>query len=85
MRSYLRKREKSVGDQMLFREGEERESAYVSAPLLTVGEAARYLGVSRKTLYRIIEEGELTALKAGGATVVEKKSLDEFREAGMLT
>lgn len=58
---------------------------FVQAPLLTVGEAARYLGVGRKVVYRLIEEGRITVVKAGGAVRVEKRSLDEFQARGELT
>ena len=63
--------------------GERRE--YVSAPLLSPGEAAKYLGVGRKIIYQLIEQGELTVVKTAGAVRVEKKSLDEFRTSGKLT
>lgn len=64
---------------------EEAETGYVTPPLLEVGEAARYLGVGRKVLYQLIERGEITVLKAGGLTRVEKKSLDAFRARGTLS
>lgn len=66
-------------------EEEDRETGYVSAPLLEVGEAAKYLGVGRKVLYQLIERGQITVVRAGGSTLVEKKSLDEFRASGTLT
>jgi len=54
--------------------------------LLKVGEAARYLGVGRKVIYRLIEEGQLRAVKGkGGIVRIEKKSLDDFRRSGKLT
>jgi excisionase family DNA binding protein len=67
-------------------EEDEEESGYVNGPLMTVGEAARYLGVSRKTVYVLLESGRLTALK-GRKTVklVPRESLDEFRSGGELT
>lgn len=64
---------------------EEPETGYVSAPLLEVGEAAKYLGVGRKVLYRLIEQGEITVVKSGGSTLVEKSSLDRLRAGGILT
>jgi excisionase family DNA binding protein len=64
---------------------EDMENGYVSAPLLDVGEAAKYLGVGRKILYQLIERGEITVVKAGRSVKVEKKSLDAFRERGSLT
>ena len=63
----------------------DRNSGYVSAPLLDVGDAARYLGVGRKILYQLIERGEITVVKAGRSVKVEKRSLDAFRERGSLT
>jgi len=63
-----------------------KEQDYVTAPLLQVGEAARYLGVGRKIIYQLIERGELTVVKAKGSQVlVEKQSLDDFRSSGRLT
>jgi excisionase family DNA binding protein len=64
---------------------EDMENGYVSAPLLEVGEAAKYLGVGRKILYQLIERGEITAVKAGKSIKIEKKSLDAFRKRGSLT
>jgi excisionase family DNA binding protein len=61
------------------------EEGYVSMPLLTVGEAARYLGVSRSTLYQLIEFGEIKAVKMKGTTLIEEESLDNFRASGKLT
>lgn len=61
------------------------ESGYVSPPPLSVADAAKYLGVGRKTVYRLIEWGELTAVKVNGAVHLEQKSLDAFRASGRLT
>ncbi len=41
------------------------ENEYVSAPLLSVAEAAKYLGVGRKLVYQLIERGDIKAVKAG--------------------
>ena len=61
-----------------------REAGFVSAPLLTVGEAAKYLGVGRKVLYQLIEWGQINAVKINGSLHIEKRSLDDFRESGKL-
>ena len=67
-------------------EESEEESGYVRGPLMTIGQAARYLGVSRKTVYALLESGRLTALKGKGSVkLVPKESLDEFRLSGELT
>ena len=62
------------------------DTGYVSAPLLTVAEAAKYLGVGRKVISQLIERGELTVLKGkGSAKLIEKNSLDDFRRRGGLS
>jgi excisionase family DNA binding protein len=58
---------------------------YISSALLSVSEAARYLGVSRKKVYELIEWGELKAVKLGRSVQVEKNNLDEFKASGKLT
>jgi excisionase family DNA binding protein len=54
-------------------------------PLLTVSEAAKFLGVGRKQVYRLIEEGEIEAVKLGRSIQVPQNSLDRFRASGKLT
>jgi excisionase family DNA binding protein len=67
-------------------EESEEQSGYVNGPLMTIGEAARYLGVSRKTVYALLESGRLTALKGKNSVkLVPRESLDEFRSSGELT
>lgn len=61
-----------------------REEGYVSLPLLTVAEAAKYLGVGRKVVYQLIEWGQLNAVKVNGSIQVEKRSLDDLRAGGQL-
>ncbi len=57
----------------------------VTSALFTVPEAAKYLGVSRGTVYQLIEWGEVKAVKLGRAIQVEKDSLDRYRAEGKLT
>ena len=56
------------------------ENLYASVP-----EAAHYLGVSRNTVYQLIEWGELNALRLNGAVRIERLSLKHFRDSGRLT
>ena len=58
---------------------------YIHFPLLTVGEAARYLGVGRKIIYQLIEFGQLQSVRENRAILIEKRSLDLFRQRGTLT
>jgi excisionase family DNA binding protein len=57
----------------------------VMSALLTVPEAAKYLGVGRKKIYELLEWGEIKAVKLGRSVQIEKESLDRFRESGKLT
>lgn len=57
----------------------------VISALLTVPEAAKYLGVGRKKIYELLEWGEVKAVKLGRSVQIEKESLDRFRESGKLT
>lgn len=56
-----------------------------SAPLLSVPEAARYLGVGRRVVYSLIERGDLPVLRTRGRTLIKKENLDEFKASGKLT
>ena len=58
---------------------------YVSLPLMTVGETARYMGVGRKVVYQLIEFGQIRAVKNNGSVVIEKASVDAYRASGKLT
>ena len=64
----------------------EQETGYISAPLLSIAEAAKELGVGKKIIYQLIENGEIRAVKpqTGKTVLIEKKSLDEYRSAGRL-
>ena len=61
------------------------DKAFIYMPLMTVSEAARYMGVGKKIIYQLIEFDEIRAVRDHGATLVEKRSLDAFRAAGKLT
>jgi excisionase family DNA binding protein len=67
------------GSKMAFAEVRE------SSALLTVADAAKYLGVARRTIYLLIEWDELKVVQVQGSVRVEQKSLDKFRSGGMLT
>ena len=58
---------------------------YIALPLMTVGETARYMGVSRKIVYQLIEYGEIRAVKNKSRVEIEKASVDAFKAAGRLT
>lgn len=45
---------------------------------LSVMEAAKLLGVSQRTLYRLMEKGELKFAKIGKRTIIKRTELDNF-------
>jgi len=51
---------------------------------LSVGEAARYLGVGRKVLYQLIEYNRIRAVRRRQVLLVDKASLDEFQRGGQI-
>jgi excisionase family DNA binding protein len=57
----------------------EENEKYVSVPLITIGDAAKYLGVTRNTLYQLIKKGEIRAVKRKNTVLVEQRSLDAFK------
>jgi excisionase family DNA binding protein len=62
-----------------------KQDNYIHFPLLTVGEAAKYLGVGRKVVYQLIEFDQIRSVRENRAILIEKRSLDEFRRSGTLT
>jgi excisionase family DNA binding protein len=61
------------------------DDAYIHLPVLTVSEAAQFLGVGKKIIYQLIEFDEIRAVKDRGKILVEQKSLEAFRDSGKLT
>jgi excisionase family DNA binding protein len=47
---------------------------------MTVDETARYFAVSRWTVYRLIHDGELRAVKVGRTLKVRPKDADAYLE-----
>jgi excisionase family DNA binding protein len=58
---------------------------YIYMPMLTVAEAAKFLGVGRKIIYQLIEFDQIRAVREKHAILLEKRSLEEFRRSGTLT
>lgn len=61
---------------------EKNKETYDGMIAMSISDTAKYLGISRKTVYQLIEFGEIRVVKQGKATRVDKKSLDEFRNSG---
>jgi len=62
-----------------------QEDEFINMPMMTVSQAARYMGVGKRIIYQLIEFDQIRATRERGAVLVEKKSLDEFRASGKLT
>ena len=52
------------------------EAVTTSSESLTVGEAARRLGLTYRDVYRLIDEGELPAVRADDGMVVAVADVD---------
>lgn len=61
-----------------------RGEEFAMLPLMTISEAAKYIGVGRQVLYQLIEYGELRVVKMKGTALVEKRSLDDYRASGRM-
>ncbi|HEX7513971.1 MAG TPA: helix-turn-helix domain-containing protein [archaeon] len=48
---------------------------------LSVEHAARLIGISRSTTYRLVEDGELPAIRVGRRVLILKKPLMQMLEA----
>lgn len=57
-------------------------SATLSAPLLTVRAAATLLDVSPRTVYALVERGELPAIRVGGQIRFVPSTLEEWLRSG---
>jgi excisionase family DNA binding protein len=55
------------------------------AGYVTVGEAARYLGVGRRIVYQLIDFGRIRAQRRRKMILVDPQSLEEFRRSGRLS
>lgn len=48
---------------------------------LSVNEVSKLIGVSRRTVYRLIEQGELKKIKIGSRTIIKRSALNSFIES----
>ena len=52
--------------------------------IVSVPQAAKYLGVGRKEIYKLLEFGELRAVREHGKILIDPCSLREFRNKGKM-
>jgi excisionase family DNA binding protein len=58
--------------------------SHAQSPWLGTAEAARYLGITPRTLYRLINEGQVPAYKLGRVIRVKTADLDDFLESARI-
>lgn len=51
---------------------------WINPAALSVPEAARYTGLSRSSLYRLIGSGELISLKVSGRRLIRRDALEKL-------
>ena len=64
--------------------GLDENEEYIFLPLMTISEAAKYLGVGRRIIYQLIEYEQLKVVKDRGTVRIEKRSVDEIRRRGII-
>jgi excisionase family DNA binding protein len=55
---------------------------YIAVPVLTVSEAARFIGVGKKVIYQLVEFDEIRAMREHGKVMIDKSSLEAFHNSG---
>lgn len=57
-------------------------SNYIEVPVVTVNEAARFIGVGKKIIYQLIEFDEIRTIRQHGKVMIDKSSLEAFHNSG---
>ena len=58
------------------------DSNYIEVPVITVGDAARFIGVGKKVIYQLIEFDEIRAVREHGKVWIDRSSLEAFHDSG---
>lgn len=54
----------------------------IEVPVMTVAEAARFIGVGKKVIYQLIEFDEIRAVRERGKVMIDRSSLEAFHNSG---
>ena len=54
----------------------------VEVPIMTVSEAARFIGVGKQVIYQLIEFDEIRAVRERGKVMIDRSSLEAFHNSG---
>jgi excisionase family DNA binding protein len=60
-------------------------AALVDEGLVSVGQAAAFLGLSRSSIYTLMEKGELAFAKIGGSRRIPRKALTQLAERSLVS
>lgn len=63
----------------------QRKDRFNSSAFMSVPEAARYLGVGRKMVYRLLDDGTLAFTRERGAVRIVAESVAAFHKGQRLT
>jgi len=55
---------------------------YIDVPVMTVREAANFIGVGKKVIYQLIEFDEIRAVRERGKVSIDRSSLEAFHYSG---
>lgn len=55
---------------------------HIDVPVMTVSEAARFIGVGKKMIYQLIEFDEVRAVRERGKVWIDRSSLEAFHRSG---
>ena len=58
------------------------DSKYIEVPVISVGDAARFIGVGKKVIYQLIEFDEIRAVREHGKIMIDRSSLEAFHDSG---
>jgi len=55
---------------------------FIEVPVMTVSEAARFIGVGKKVIYQLVEFDEIRAMRERGKVMIDRSSLEAFHNSG---
>ena len=62
-----------------------RKDHFTSSQYMSVPEAARYLGIGRKMVYQLLDNGALTFTRERGAIRIVAESVTAFHQSDQLS
>ena len=61
---------------------QKKPSKTIDVPVLTVSEAARFIGVGKTIIFQLIEFDEIRAVRSRGRVLIDRSSLEAFHSSG---